>query len=101
MTTITIYRNNHNFNKFLEVHDDGEGHRSVRQYIHFKPTGVVNLTGDGMLHRWRKPYLQEVLEDYTEYASYSAKNPYFKKWFGWKTHEQRSHILRRMRRNRA
>ena len=98
MTTIKLYRNNRNEHKYLEIHYDGEGHRSVRQYLHFPATGVVNLTGDGMLHRWRKEWLNEVLEDYHLYGDGGIC---FKKWFADSTRSQRSHILRRMRRNRA
>lgn len=98
MTTIKLYQNKRNEHKWLEVHMDGEGHRSVRQYIHFKSTGVVNLTGDGMLHRWRKECFDELIEDY---RLYGEGHECYKKWFADSTRSQRSHILRRMRRNRA
>lgn len=96
MTTIKLYRNSRNEHKWLEVHEDGHGHRSVRQFIHFNATGVVNLTGDGMLHRWRKPYLDEVLEDY-DYKGLGMCC--FKKWFADSTRPQRSKMLKAIRRN--
>ena len=95
---ITIYRNKHNFDKWLEVHEDGEGHRSVRQYIYTPSSGHVGLTGDGMLHRWRKEPFTELTDDYTRYASYSDDNPYFKRWFARKTKTDRSWYLRKIRR---
>ena len=98
MTTIRLYRNRRNDFKWLEIHEDGEGHRSVRQFIHFPDTAICNLTGDGMLHRWRKSYLDEVLKDY---YFFSEGREGFKKWFADSTRSQRSRILRRMRRNRA
>lgn len=71
MTTITIYRNKKNPNKFLEVHNDGHYHNRVRQYLFWKyrKRGVIlsetkNYTGDGVLHRWRADNLRELLEDY-------------------------------------
>lgn len=73
MTTIKIYRNKRNENKFIEVHNDGHYHNSVRQYIEWKyrHKGVLNsvtrnYNGDCRLHRWRKENLMELLEDYEE-----------------------------------
>ena len=70
---ITIYRNKRNENKYLEIHNDGHYHNTVRQYMYWKYTkkGVVisetkNFTGDGVLHRWRIGNLRELLEDYEE-----------------------------------
>ena len=74
MTTITVYRNKRNENKYIEVHNDGYYHNSVRQYMEwherkFSPRGVTlsvtkNFTSDGVLHRWRARNLRELLEDY-------------------------------------
>lgn len=64
MTTITIYRNRRNRHKFLEVHNDGHYHNSVKQFMLWQSAGVKNLTGDGCLHRWRIENLRELLKDY-------------------------------------
>lgn len=73
MTTTKIYRNKRNENKFLEVHNDGYYHNTVRQYMEWKhrKKGVVlsvvkNFTGDGVLRRWRIGNLNELLADYEE-----------------------------------
>lgn len=73
-TTVTIYRNKRNENKYIEVHNDGHYHNSVRQYMewherkfnHRRSTlsVVKNFTGDGVLHRWRARNLRELLDDY-------------------------------------
>ena len=36
MTTITIYRNKRNENKYIEVHNDGYYHNSVVQYMEWE-----------------------------------------------------------------
>lgn len=62
MTTIKTYRNKRNPNKYLEVHNDGHYHNSLKQYMFWSknPDGAVlsdpikNVTGDRKLHRWRK-----------------------------------------------
>lgn len=69
-----FYRNKRNRNKFLEVHNDGYRHNTVRQYLEWtsafqraigkKP--VRNYTGDGKFHRLNKESLTELLEDYEE-----------------------------------
>lgn len=72
MTTIKIYRNKRNPNKYLEVHNDGHYHNSLKQYMFWSknPDGAVlsdpikNVTGDRKLHRWRKENLNVLLEDY-------------------------------------
>lgn len=71
MTKITIYRNKRNHNKYIEVHNDGHRHNSVRQFIenviyinNRKATVIRNYTGDGSLHRWNKENLKELLTDY-------------------------------------
>lgn len=75
MTTIQTFRNRRNPNKFVEVHNDGHYHNSVKQYMYWEVnviTGerllksVKNLLGDRKLHRWRKANLNELLEDYEE-----------------------------------
>lgn len=70
---VKIYQNKRNKRKYIEVHNDGHYHNSVRQYIEYnqKVTGhkvgiIRNYTGDGKLHRWRKGNLNELLEDYME-----------------------------------
>ena len=60
----TIYQNKWNKNKYLEIHNDGHYHNSVRQFMKC-PNGVKNFTGDRFLHRWRKKDLNELLKDYT------------------------------------
>ena len=70
MTTITIYRNKRNKNKYIEVH--GYYHNSVKQYMQWKKDHngnqlakpIRNETGDRVLHRWKKANLMELLEDY-------------------------------------
>lgn len=72
MTTIKTYRNKRNPNKYLEVHNDGHYHNSLKQYMFWSknPDGAVlsdpikNVTGDRKLHRWRKENLNVLLEDY-------------------------------------
>lgn len=71
-TTTAIYRNNRNENKYIEVRDDGYSHWTVRQYMFWqcRRNGVIlsetkNFTGDGILHRWRKENLAQLLADYT------------------------------------
>ena len=63
MTTITIYQNRRNEHKYLEVHNDGYYHNSVKQYM-LCTDGTRNLTGDRRLHRWRNQNLIGLLEDY-------------------------------------
>lgn len=62
-TKISIYVNKRNPNKYIEVHNDGHYHNTVRQYMHWS-NGVKNITGDGHLHRWHVRNLRELLEDY-------------------------------------
>lgn len=63
-TKITVYRNKYNPNKYIEVHNDGYRHNTVRQYI--KYGNVENLMGDKNLHRFPKKFLEVLLEDYEE-----------------------------------
>ncbi len=63
MVTKCIYQNRENKHKFLEIHNDGHYHNSVRQYMKWS-NGVINFTGDKILHRWKKDNLKELLEDY-------------------------------------
>jgi hypothetical protein len=70
---IKTYQNKRNKHKYIEVHNDGHYHNSVRQYIEHdqkvagRKTGITrNYTGDGSLHRWRKGKLAELLKDYKE-----------------------------------
>ena len=62
-TKVTLYQNKRNSNKYIEVHNDGHYHNTVRQFMKWD-NGVKNLTGDGKLHRWRAGNLKELLEDY-------------------------------------
>lgn len=73
MTTVKIFRNKKNPNKYIEVHNDGYYHNSVKQYMYWERnviTGelfqkpVKNVTGDKKFHRWRKKNLEELLKDY-------------------------------------
>ena len=72
MTTITIYRNKRNKNKYIEVHNDGYYHNSVKQFMQWKKDHngnqlakpIRNEMGDRVLHRWKKANLMELLEDY-------------------------------------
>ena len=57
---VTYYRNLKNPNKFLEVHNDGHYHNSVRQFMYWKNAGVKNMIGDCFLHRWRKHFLEVI-----------------------------------------
>ena len=70
---VKIYQNKRNRQKYIEVHNDGHYHNSVRQYIEYnqkvagRKVGIVrNYTGDGCLHRWRKGNLKELLDDYED-----------------------------------
>lgn len=70
---ISIYKNKRNPNKYIEVHNDGHYHNTVRQYLEWvcRKKGSVlsvtrNYTGDGTLHRWRAENLKELLADYME-----------------------------------
>ena len=70
---VKTYQNKRNRQKYIEVHNDGHYHNSVRQYIEYnqkvagRKVGIVrNYTGDGCLHRWRKGNLKELLDDYEE-----------------------------------
>lgn len=74
-TEVKTYRNKRNPNKYLEVHKDGYGHQSAKQYMEWKENGVNNPTGDGNLHRWRKGNIDELLEDYEEVQSSDQSAP--------------------------
>lgn len=63
-TTVEIYYNKRNHNKYIEVHNDGYSHNTVCQYIY--SNGVKNLLGDRKFHRWKKKDLQELLKDYNK-----------------------------------
>lgn len=72
MTIVKYYQNSRNGNKYIEVHNDGHYHNTVRQFCfwrHSKKCGrgfTLNYTGDGVLHRWRRANLNELLTDYAE-----------------------------------
>lgn len=63
-TATLTYQHKGNPHKYIEVHFDGYGHRTVRQYLYWPATQVKNFTGDGCLHRWSKANLAELLTDY-------------------------------------
>jgi hypothetical protein len=63
-TRVAIYQNIRNRHKYIEVHFDGYGHRTVRQFMAWD-NGVKNMLGDTFLHRWRKPNFTELIYDYT------------------------------------
>lgn len=63
MTIVNIYQNKRNEHKFLEIHNDGHYHNSVRQYLEWT-NEVKYLVGDQLLHRWKIKNLAELLEDY-------------------------------------
>ena len=53
VTTIQVYRNRRNSNKYIEVHNDGHYHNSLKQYIFWEknvitgeslPKPVKNIT---------------------------------------------------------
>ena len=67
---ITIYQNKRNKNKYIEVHNDGHYHNTVRQFMKWH-NGVVNYVGARIgkkttLARWKINNLKELLEDYQE-----------------------------------
>lgn len=73
MTTVIIYRNKRNPNKYIEIHNDGHYHNSLKQYMYWKRniiTGellqnpIKNMMGDGNFHRCKKSSLTELLKDY-------------------------------------
>ena len=64
-TTVTLFRNKRNPHKYIEVHNDGHYHNTVRQFLKWD-NGVKYLVGDRKLHRWRIENLRELLEDYKE-----------------------------------
>lgn len=69
-TTVRTYQNKRNPNKYVEEHNDGYGHRSLKQYMQWDTENgtVTNPTGDRKLHRWRKANRDDLLEDYEEVA---------------------------------
>lgn len=56
--------NKRNVNKRIEVRRYKDGHYVARQYMKFD-NGVINLLGDGCLHRWTKKNLAFLLTDYS------------------------------------
>ena len=70
MTTTSYYRNKRNPNKFLEIHNDGHYHNTVRQFMYWKMNDVKNMLGDKCLHRWRIKNLSELLIDYEKVERY-------------------------------
>lgn len=71
---ITVYQNNRNENKFIEVKKTNCSHFYIRQYM--KWNRVLNYMGNkhGHFSRvTRKNILNELLNDYTEKGSYFVK----------------------------
>lgn len=68
MTEVRLYRNKRNANKYLEVHNDGHYHNSIRQFsLTFNGENYNrNYYGNKHLQRFYIKGLKELLEDYTE-----------------------------------
>lgn len=66
------YINRRNSNKFLIVHRSSCGHYLVKQVMIFD-NGVINKTGDGLFHRWKKKDLVSLLNDYMLYIDLMIK----------------------------
>lgn len=64
MTTVKIFRNKRNHNKYIEVHNDGHYHNALVQFLYWNRTNVTYKTGDRCLHRWHKNDLNVLMEDY-------------------------------------
>lgn len=64
VTSVIRYVNIRNEHKFLEIHNDGYYHNSVRQYMYWPTFKIKNFTGNGTLNRWKKKNLAELLKDY-------------------------------------
>ena len=73
MTTVKIFRNKRNHNKYIEVHNDGHYHNALVQFLYWHKTNVTYKTGDRCLHRWRKANLSGLLEDYEPVSDDSCK----------------------------
>lgn len=86
-TEVKTYRNKRNSNKYLEVHEDGRGHRSVKQYMEWD-NGVRNDLGDQNLHRWRKGNFDDLLEDYEEIKSSTS----FDDWYDSLTSKEQDEV---------
>lgn len=61
------YINKRNSHKFLIVHRSACGHYLVKQVMIFE-NGVMNKTGSGIFHRWKKADLVNLLNDYSLYV---------------------------------
>lgn len=59
-----FYRNKRNPNKWLEVHNDGHYHNTVKQFMYWAETNIRNDLGDRCFHRWKAENLRELLNDY-------------------------------------
>ena len=93
-TTVSTYRNKRNPHKKLDIRNDGYGHNSVVQYMHWKPDDeidcgdgqcfiqrdeVINKTGDRLHHRWRRDNLNDLLDDYELEERYVRHHRYVNK----------------------
>lgn len=47
MTTITTYRNKRNEHKFIEVHNDGHYHNSLKQYLFWERNVITGEATSG------------------------------------------------------
>ena len=61
-TKITIYRNKKNLHKYVEVHNDGYGHRSFKRFTRWQ--NGVTCNHDTSLSRLYKSDIQALLKDY-------------------------------------
>lgn len=73
--TETVYQNNDNPNKFVEVKKGSDGHSYVRQYMKWDTEhGTVknynaSKSNRGRYHRATQKTINQILEDYTEVTS--------------------------------
>lgn len=65
-TTVSLFVNKRNPNKYIEVHNDGQYHNSLRQFMFWEKTDVKNMVGDPYLRRWKKANISELLSDYVK-----------------------------------
>lgn len=92
-TTVSTHRNKRNPHKYMEIHNDGYGHRTARQYMQWnkgdeidlgdtklvQDHDVKNFTGDGRLHRMNKNWRDEVLDTDYELVENKKRKSVFKR----------------------
>ena len=59
------YVNNRNEHKYMIVKKYACRHTSMKQCIIFDYQAIMNFTGDGCFHRFRKSTVIDILSDYT------------------------------------